>query len=96
MRENKFKVQTYAGKVMAGVLWDSEGILLGKFPKRGATVNSERYERTLKKLKHRIRSFQPNRQMYESVAYPGIFSGGGEVQQIQLRTEHRENGDLGR
>jgi hypothetical protein len=31
-----------------------------------------------------------------SVVYPGIFfGGGGEVQQIQLRTENRENGDLG-
>jgi hypothetical protein len=28
------------------------------------------------------------------VAYPGIFSGGG-FQQIQLRIEGRENGDLG-
>jgi len=31
-----------------------------------------------------------------SVAYPGILFGGwGEFQQIQLRTEDRENGDLG-
>jgi len=32
-----------------------------------------------------------------SVAYPGILfgRGGGVVQQIQLRTEDRENGDLG-
>jgi len=29
-----------------------------------------------------------------AVAYPGIFFGGG-VQKIQLRTEDRENGDLG-
>jgi hypothetical protein len=29
-----------------------------------------------------------------TVAYPGIFLGGG-VQQIHLRTEDRENGDLG-
>ena len=28
------------------------------------------------------------------VTYPGILLGGG-VQQIQLRTEDRENGDLG-
>ena len=28
------------------------------------------------------------------VAYPGIFFGGG-VQQIQLRTEDRGDGDLG-
>ena len=31
--------------------------------------------------------------LVESVAYPGIFFGG--VQQIQLRTEDRENGYLG-
>jgi hypothetical protein len=30
-----------------------------------------------------------------SVAYPGILLDGGGVQQIQLRTESRENGDLG-
>ena len=29
------------------------------------------------------------------VAYLGILFGGGGVQQIQLRTEDRENGDLG-
>ena len=29
------------------------------------------------------------------MAYPGIFFGVGVVQQIQLRTEDRENGDLG-
>ena len=32
--------------------------------------------------------------LYKPVAYPGILFGGG-VQQIQLRTEDRENGDLG-
>jgi hypothetical protein len=30
-----------------------------------------------------------------AVAYPGILFGGEGVQQIQLRTEDRENGDLG-
>jgi hypothetical protein len=29
------------------------------------------------------------------VAYPGIFFGGGGVQQIQLRTEDREQGTGG-
>jgi hypothetical protein len=29
----------------------------------------------------------------EAVAYPGIFSGG--FQQIELRTDNRENGNLG-
>jgi len=31
---------------------------------------------------------------FAAVAHPGILFGGG-VQQIQLRTEDRENGDLG-
>jgi len=31
----------------------------------------------------------------DSVAYPGILFGGGGVQQIRLRTEDRENGNLG-
>jgi len=30
-----------------------------------------------------------------AVAYPGIFFRGWGVQQIQLRTEERDNGDLG-
>jgi hypothetical protein len=47
MRENKFKVQTSAGKV----IWVSEGIFLVEFLKRGATISSERYVQTLKTLK---------------------------------------------
>jgi hypothetical protein len=41
MRHKNFKVQTSAGNVMAGVFWDSEGILIEEFLKRGATVKSE-------------------------------------------------------
>jgi len=36
-----------------------------------------------------------NTQECTSVAYPKIFFEGGGVQRIQLRTEDRENGDLG-
>jgi hypothetical protein len=36
------------------------------------------------------------KKLYCTVAYPGILFGvGWGVQQIQLRTEGRENGDLG-
>ena len=51
MRENKFKAQTSAAKVMAGVLWDTAGILLGEFLKSGAAVNSGPHMQTLNKLK---------------------------------------------
>jgi len=32
---------------------------------------------------------------FGTVAYPGILFGEGGVRQIQLRTEDRDNGDLG-
>jgi hypothetical protein len=41
MKENKFKVQTFAGKVMASVFWNSEGVLLVELLKIGATINPE-------------------------------------------------------
>jgi len=72
MGENKFKVQTSASKIMAGVFWESERILLGEFLKRGATVNSRRCLRTLNKLKHRIRSFEPNSQMFQDRIPPTV------------------------
>ena len=40
--------------------------------------------------------FAVNIASLHAVAYPGIlFGAGGGVQQIQLTTEDRENGDLG-
>lgn len=49
--QKKFKVQASAGKVMGSVFLDSEGILLVELLERGATVISEQYLQTLKKLK---------------------------------------------
>jgi hypothetical protein len=51
IREKKWKVQTAVCQVMTSVLWDSEAILLLEFLKRGATISSEQYVRTLKNLK---------------------------------------------
>ena len=50
---------------MASVFWDIEGVLLAEFLKGGATINSERYVQTLKKLKQRIRRIRPNKNMTE-------------------------------
>ena len=51
------------------------------------------------KLHNLLRHFKKERSVFEnkvsSVAYPGILFGGGGVQQIQLRTGDRKNGDLG-
>jgi hypothetical protein len=57
-----FKVQSFAGKVMSSVFWDSEGILLVAFLDRSATVSPELYVETLK-LKQRFHRVRPNRKM---------------------------------
>ena len=63
MMDNKFKVQTSAGKVIASVFWDSEGILLVEFLNSGATISSEQYVPTLKKFKEWTWKFWPNSDM---------------------------------
>ena len=44
----KFKVPTYAGKVMANFFWDIERILSVELLERSAVINSEQYLQTLK------------------------------------------------
>ena len=50
----KFKSQQSAGKVMVNVFWDSVGVILVDFMSKGATINSDIYIDTLKKLKARL------------------------------------------
>jgi hypothetical protein len=45
-----FKVMSSAGKVMLTVFWDSQGVLLDHFLKRGEIVNSASYCEVLLKL----------------------------------------------
>ena len=50
IHENKIKVQACAGKITTNVFWDSQGTLFAEFLKTGATMMSERYVQTFKKL----------------------------------------------
>jgi hypothetical protein len=72
MRENNLKVKSSACKVMAIVFWDTEGLLLVEFLKRGATLNSDQYVQTLKKLKRQIRKVRPNRKMNQVFILPTV------------------------
>jgi hypothetical protein len=54
MREEKFKVETSAGEVMASIFWGSYGIFLVEFSKICATISSEQYVQKLKKLRQQI------------------------------------------
>jgi hypothetical protein len=42
-----------------------------------------------------VDSIHVTQNMDQGRAYPGILFGWGGVQQIQLKTEGRQNGDLG-
>lgn len=52
--KKKFKAVPSAGKVMATVFWDSEGVILFDVLPHGGTINSEVYCATLRKLKKRF------------------------------------------
>jgi hypothetical protein len=56
----KVKVAPSAGKVMFTVFWDSQGVLIGHFQKRGENVNSASYCEVLLKLWDTIRRKRPS------------------------------------
>src|SRR6476619_7374733 len=58
----KFKLSPSAGKVMITVFWDSHSVLLLDFLPKGETINSARYQETLKKLARSIRRKRPDLQ----------------------------------
>ena len=52
----KPKMVASAGKIMASVFWDSEGIIMIDYLAKGETVTSEYYVRLLNKLRAEIKS----------------------------------------
>jgi len=47
----KFRVQKSAGKVIASIFWDQDGILLIYYLQKGQTINAEYYSSLLVQLK---------------------------------------------
>ena len=50
-RPTKFRVQTSAGKVLAPIFWDQDGILLTDYLQKGQTINAAYYSSLLVQLK---------------------------------------------
>lgn len=50
-RPKKFRVQKSAGKVLASIFWDQDGILLIDYLPKGQTINAEYYSSLLVQLK---------------------------------------------
>jgi len=50
-RPKKFRVQKSAGKVLASIFWDQDGILLVDYLPKGQTINPEYYSSLLVQLK---------------------------------------------
>ena len=59
-RKKKFRSQLYAGKVMATVFWDHQGVILVDLKVKSTILNSEAYIVTLRKLKTRLNRCIPN------------------------------------
>jgi hypothetical protein len=54
-KSSNFKDMPSAGKVMLTVFWDSQGVLLAHFQKRGENVYSASYCEVLLKLRDAVR-----------------------------------------
>ena len=51
LRPQKYRVQISAGKVLASIFWDQDGILLIHYLPKGQTINAEYYSSLLVQLK---------------------------------------------
>lgn len=61
-RPQRPKTQQSAGKVMASVFWDAQGILFIDYLQKGQTINSEYYIALLDRLKDEIAKKRPHMQ----------------------------------
>ena len=50
-RPKKFRVQKSAGRVLASIFWDQDGILLTDYLPKGQTINAQYYSSLLAQLK---------------------------------------------
>jgi len=51
-RPKKFRVQKSAGKVLASIFWDQDGVLLNDYLPKDQTINAEYYSSLLVQLKN--------------------------------------------
>lgn len=51
----KFKAQASAGKVMASIFWDSEGVIMIDYLGKGTTITGEYYTSLINKLREKIK-----------------------------------------
>ena len=58
-RLKRSKMQTYAGKVLASIFWEAQGILFIDYLQKGRTINSEYYIALLVRLKEEITKKRP-------------------------------------
>ena len=54
-RPKKFRAQKSAGKVLASVFWDKDGVLLIKYLPKGRTINAEYYMSLLDELREALK-----------------------------------------
>ncbi|XP_063384365.1 uncharacterized protein LOC134670469 [Cydia fagiglandana] len=54
-RAKKFKVASSAGKVMASVFWDAEGVIMIEYLEKGTTIKGSYYADQIRRLREAIK-----------------------------------------
>jgi len=60
-RPKKFRVQKSAGKILASIFWDQDGILLIDYLPKGHTINAKYYSSLLVQFKDIFKEKRPRR-----------------------------------
>ena len=68
-RPKKFPVQKSAGKVLASIFWDQDGILLIDYLSKGQTINAKYYSSLLVQLKDILEDKMPREGHQGSIVF---------------------------
>ena len=75
-RRKKFRVQKSAGKVLASIFWDQDGILLIDYLPKGQIMNAEYYSSLLVQLKDILKEKRPGKFAKGLLFWTGFPSSG--------------------
>ena len=85
-RPKKIRVQKSAGKVLASIFWDQEGILFIDYLPKGQTINAEYFSSLLVHLKDILKEKRPSR---GKVAKGALFLHGNAPSHRALATQKK-------
>ena len=65
LHPKKFRVQKSAGKVLASIFWDKDGVLLIEYLPKGQTINADYYSSLLVQMKDILKEKRTPRECHQ-------------------------------